>query len=205
MLDITLFLSFIMVSVMVIVVPGPNVVLIVSTALTQGRLRAMQTITGTLIAMAVQLVIAAKGTVWLSETLAEFFIYAKWLGALYLIYIGLSQLRSAITSNQLEPETSGKGTFWRGFFVGITNPKTILFFGAFLPQFTNLAAPIEFQIIILSITFLLLAFICDSVYLLAASAFHKASKKPKFRRWVEAIGGFVFVGAGAGVALSRRV
>ena len=121
MLDITLFLSFIMVSVMVIVVPGPNVVLIVSTALTQGRLRAMQTITGTLIAMAVQLVIAAKGTVWLSETLAEFFIYAKWLGALYLIYIGLSQLRSAITSNQLEPETSGKGTFWRGFFVGITN------------------------------------------------------------------------------------
>ena len=64
MIDITLFLTFIAVSIMVIVSPGPNVILIVSTALTQGRLRALQTILGTLTAMAFQLLIALKGTVW---------------------------------------------------------------------------------------------------------------------------------------------
>lgn len=204
MIDTTLFLSFIAVSLAIIVVPGPNVILIVSTALTKGRLRAFQTIAGTLIAMIAQLLIAAKGTVWLSEVLAEFFQYIKWLGALYLIYIGISQLRTAVSTSQFVSEISAKGTFWRGFFVGITNPKTIFFFGAFLPQFTTLSAPMEIQLLILSVTFLLLAIICDFGYLLAASSFHKVSQKPIFRRWIEAVGGLFFVGAGAGLALSRR-
>lgn len=158
MFESTVFLSFIAVSLMVIVVPGPNVVLIVSTALLKGKLTGLQTMLGTLLAMAIQLMIAAKGTVWLSNVLAEFFIYVKWMGALYLIYLGINQLRLAMQTSQSEPEISWKGTFFRGFLVGLTNPKTILFFGAFLPQFTTASLSIEYQITILSITFLLLAF-----------------------------------------------
>ena len=137
MVDSGLYISFILISSAVIVIPGPNVLVIVATSLTQGRARGMQTVAGTLGAMAIQLLVAAQGTALLAEALSEAFMWLKWIGAGYLVYLGCRRLRAAAAPKQsVSPEVgTGTGSFSRGFVVGITNPKTILFFGAFLPQF----------------------------------------------------------------------
>jgi threonine/homoserine/homoserine lactone efflux protein len=202
--ELSTYISFLIISSVLIVVPGPNVLLIVTTALVKGRRRGVQTIAGTLVAISLQLLIAAKGTVWLAESLSEFFQVFKWIGAGYLTYVGVSQLRAAINPDKLlAQEISSYGTFARGFFVGITNPKTILFFGAFLPQFTSANQPIEPQLLLLSVSFLVLALFFDSVYLLIASVMSRLSSTAYFRRWTEAVGGTIFVGSGLGLALSR--
>ena len=100
MIDTGLYVSFLLVSSAIIVIPGPNVSVIVATSLTQGRIRGLQTVSGTLAAMTVQLLIAAKGTAILAETLAQAFTVLKWLGAAYLVYLGLCRFRAALASDE---------------------------------------------------------------------------------------------------------
>lgn len=205
MLDLGLYISFILVSSAIIVIPGPNVLVIVATSLSQGRVQGLQTIAGTLAAMAIQLLVAAKGTALLAEALSEAFILLKWIGAAYLICLGYQRLRAAFASpgHQI-PEGSATGSFWRGFVVGITNPKTILFFGAFLPQFTSAALPIGPQIAVLSATFLALALLFDGIYALAAAKVRQLGGNPAVRRWLDGSAGILFLGSGIGLAIARR-
>lgn len=207
MIDIGLYISFLLVSAAVIILPGPNVLVIVATSLTQGRVRGLQTIAGTIAAMAIQLLVAAKGTAMLAETLAEAFTALKWLGAAYLIHLGFSRFRAALAADEAGALEIGSatGSFGRGFVVAITNPKTILFFGAFLPQFTSAALPIGSQIAVLSVSFLGLALFFDCLYALAAGSVSKLARKPVFRRWLNGCAGALFLGSGVGLAVARRV
>jgi len=205
--DLGLYISFVLVSCAVIVLPGPNVLVIVATSLTQGRARGLQTIAGTLSAMAIQLLIAAKGTAMLAENLAEAFVALKWLGAAYLLYLGVRHFRAAQASDYAGVLEIGSatGSFWRGFVVAITNPKTIFFFGAFLPQFTSAALPIGTQIAVLSTSFLMLALFFDGLYALAAGKVSKLACKPAVRRWLDGVAGTLFLGSGIGLAVARRM
>lgn len=206
MVDLGLYISFILVSSAIIVIPGPNVLVIVATTLTQGRARGLQTIAGTLAAMAIQLLIAARGTALLAETLSGAFLLLKWIGAGYLVYLGYRRFQAAVTLEYFNPLETGtaRGSFSRGFVVGVTNPKTILFFGAFLPQFTTTALAIAPQIMVLSITFLALALVFDGLYALAAGKVTELSHNRRVRRWLDACSGALFLGSGIGLALARR-
>lgn len=207
MIDTGLYISFLLVSSAVIVLPGPNVLVVVATSLTQGRVRGLQTIAGTIAAMAIQLLVAAKGTAMLAETLAEAFTALKWFGAAYLIYLGLSRFHAALAADGADGLEIGSatGSFGRGFIVAITNPKTILFFGAFLPQFTSAALPVGTQIAVLSVSFLVLALFFDCLYALAAGSVSELAREPTFRRWLDGFAGTLFLGSGVGLAVARRV
>ena len=206
MIDPALYISFLLISSLVIVVPGPNVLLILATALQHGRIRGLQTIFGTLIAMAFQLGIAAVGTAWLAELMSEAFAIVKWAGVGYLFYLGIERLRFACGPDATEaaPTPSARATFWRGFLVALTNPKTILFFGAFLPQFVTPSLPIAPQIALLSLSFLTLAFMFDVCYALFAALVGNFMKRPAVRRYLEGSVGLLFVGSGVGLALTKR-
>jgi len=160
-------LFFILISIGVIIVPGPNVLVIVSTCISHGRLRGLQTVAGTSAAMIVQLFIAAVGTTWFVSTLASGFLWIKWTGVLYLCYLGFNHLKSAVQKTEHQ-SVSSIGSFYRGFLVSLTNPKTILFFSAFLPQFVSPSEPFLSQIALLSSIFWVLAVVLDSGYALLA-------------------------------------
>ncbi len=205
-MDPTLYIAYLLVSAAFIVAPGPNVIVTVSTSLAKGRLRGLQAVAGATVAMALQLSVAALGTVWIANALSEAFTVLKGIGAVYLIYLGWVHLRSAIRpGNSRDSQAEGsRGTFWRGFIVAITNPKTILFFGAFLPQFTVPASPIGWQIAVLSVSFLALATAVNIVYAIVAGALNALASRPGFRRWCDGFTGVLFVGSGIGLAISRR-
>ena len=119
MIDPSLYLAFVLVSSALIVIPGPNVLLIVATSLSHGRTSGLATVAGSMFAMALQLGVAALGTAWLAVFLAEAFGVLKWLGVIWLVYLGIGRLRAALSEHGAEPDAvpSRRGSFWRGFVV----------------------------------------------------------------------------------------
>ena len=196
-------LIFILLSGALIIFPGPNVLVIISTSITHGTVLGLQTVAGTASAMAVQLLIAATGTSWLITSLAQGFIWLKWFGVMYLCYLGINQLICAIKPQQAV-SVSALDSFGRGFMVSLTNPKTILFFGAFLPQFVQPSASYLPQIALLSTIFWLLAVASDSVYALFASMCSRLLNKQKFSRAQNIVTGALYLGAGAALAVTRQ-
>lgn len=195
-------LAFILVSTGLIIIPGPNVLVIISTSISHGKLRGLQTVAGTSAAMLVQLGIAALGTTWLVTALATGLFWLKWLGVIYLVYLGISHiLRSG---NSVSKPLSATGSLQRGFWVSLTNPKTILFFSAFLPQFANPVQPFLPQIFLLSVIFWLLAVVLDSSYALLSSRLAGMVKSGTLAKNHHRASGLLYLGAGAALAATRQ-
>lgn len=193
-----LYLSFVLISTGLILLPGPNVLLVISTSLAHGSLRGLQTIAGSMLAMALQLALAVFLTQALALYLSEIFDWIQWLGALWLLWLGVGQLRQAwqqrgVKGMVLPSQTSARGCFGRGFFISLTNPKTILFFGAFLPQFVSAETPAAGQLMSLSLTFMLLAVLFDSSYALAAGRAGKWLQQRLHAAWLSATAGLLFL------------
>jgi threonine/homoserine/homoserine lactone efflux protein len=195
-------LAFILVSIVVIVVPGPNVLVVVSTGISHGRLRALQTVAGTSAAMAVQLLLAAVGTAWFVEALAEGFLWLKWIGVAYLLYLGISRLIYAARKSQ--PHISALGSFQRGFWVSLTNPKTILFFSAFLPQFVVSSESYLPQIALLSAIFWFLAIVLDCGYALLSDQLGASLNSHVRSKHQNLASGFLYLGAGGILAVTKH-
>jgi len=196
--------SFILVSAVVIAVPGPNIILIVSTTLASGKRRGLQTIVGTTLAMIAQLLIAALGTTLLLATLSHGLIWLKWCGVAYLFFIGINSLYSFYTRKTAKLP-SATASMQRGFWVALTNPKTILFFSAFLPQFANPDSAYLPQIAILSACFLLLAVTLDSCYVLLSAKLKWLLASKNVDRISNGVSGTLYIGAGGLLAASNRV
>lgn len=196
-------LLFILVSIGLIIVPGPNVLVIVSTSIAHGRPRGLQTVSGTSVAMIIQLLIAALGAAWLVEALSSGFFWLKWAGVAYLLYLGAKHLRNAASKAKPEP-VSAIGSFQRGFWVSVTNPKTILFFASFLPQFVSASEDYLPQIAQLSVVFWSLAVILDSGYALLASKLAKLLENKKLSKMQNCFSGLLYIGAGATLAATRH-
>jgi threonine/homoserine/homoserine lactone efflux protein len=188
-------LAFILVSIGVLVVPGPTVLVIVSTSISYGKKRGLQTVLGSSLAMIIQLFIAAIGTAWFVESMAYGFLWLKWLGVCYLVFLGLQLILSK--NNQGINKTTAIGSFNRGFWVSLTNPKTILFFSAFLPQFASGASLYGAQIFTLSIIFWLLAVVLDSGYVLLSSNLSKILSSKSLLQYQQKVSGTIYLGAGA--------
>ncbi|MDA1371938.1 MAG: LysE family translocator [Proteobacteria bacterium] len=167
-MELNLLIAFVLVALAFIVIPGPNILIIVSTSMVAGRVRGLQTVLGTSLAMILQLLIAGLGTSGFLLLLSEGLVWLKWLGVAYLVYLGVTGLRNFFRE-QTSETTTATSSFQRGFWVSLTNPKTILFFSALLPQFVTDAAFFVQQIALLSLIFWLLAVIIDSSYALLAA------------------------------------
>ncbi len=194
--------AFILVSMGIIIIPGPNVLVVVSTSLAYGRARGLQTVAGTSAAMLVQLCIAALGTAWFISALASGFLWLKWLGVSYLFYLGIKHFL-AIGQQQAERQ-SVFASFQRGFLVSLTNPKTIIFFSAFLPQFTSSAEAYLPQIALLSAIFWALAVILDSGYALLAHRMSSLLRSRNLARYQHGLSALLYIGAGSALAATKN-
>jgi len=198
------FLTFLVVSFWLIIIPGPNVLVIVSTSITHGRKRGLQTVAGTSLAMLLQLVIVSIGTGWFVRLVADGLYYLKWLGIIYLLYLGLAQLKKALTISGAMTGASAAASFSRGFIVSLTNPKTLLFFSAFLPQFVSATENYHLQIVLLSCSFLMLAILLDSCYALLSSRLARFTQNAYLTRFQHGFSGLLFLCAGAWLASTKR-
>lgn len=204
-MDISLFLTFLLVSFGIIVIPGPNVLVIVSTSILHGKIRGLQTVAGTSLAMLIQLVIVGIGTSWFIAKLTTGLGYLKWFGVVYLLYLGVKHLLQAVRSEEKSVEVQATTTFARGFVTSLTNPKTLLFFSAYLPQFVSTPQHYGLEISVLSITFLLMAILLDSCYAISTDKLKSmvVTRLPGNLR--NAISGVLYLGAGTWLATSRRL
>ncbi len=171
MFDLTSLTIFIAASLALLVMPGPAVFYIVARSIEQGRLAGLVSTLGVTFASVIHVIFAALGLSALIMQSAVMFSIIKYLGAVYLIYLGIRTLLSKnqpIKTVKLEP-LKLRQIFWQGFIVNMLNPKTAIFFLAFLPQFVNPAnGSVPLQFIFLGMIFLILAITSDSIYALIA-------------------------------------
>jgi threonine/homoserine/homoserine lactone efflux protein len=202
--EMHLFLAFVLAVTVLMLIPGPNVALIVANSVTYGYRYGLLTVAGTSSAMVVQLGLTVLGMTELLGTLGAWFEWIRWIGVAYLIYLGVAQWRAPpVNLAEVVPEPkSARAMFTRAMLVSLTNPKTLFFYGAFFPQFVVTSRDVGPQVAILSATFLLLAVLLDGCWALAAGrARGLLAMRGRLRN---RISGGLLVSAGVGLALARK-
>jgi threonine/homoserine/homoserine lactone efflux protein len=181
------------------------VALIVADGISYGAKSALTTVAGTSTAIALQLTVTCIGMLPLIWLLAEWFEWLRWLGVAYLIYLAIQAFRSKnIDLSAANAAPSNKWLFWRGFFVSLANPKTMLFYAAFFPQFIDPQANTLMQLMVMSVTFLALAIILDGCYGALAGRSRRLFAKPLFTKWRNRVSGSLLLAAALGLSLARR-
>lgn len=190
------FIPFIFATIVLGLIPGPNVALTVANALAHGTRFGLLTVAGTSSAMIPQLVLTVLGMSTLIVFLADWFDILRWAGVAYLVYLGIRQwMTPAQDLAHIKPKPqSVREIYGRGFFVSLTNPKTILFYGAFFPQFISPQGDATTQLVMLAVTFLIVITVVDSLWaLLAGYGRHYLLGDSKWTNRIS--GGFLIVAA----------
>jgi threonine/homoserine/homoserine lactone efflux protein len=196
---------FAIASFALLVVPGPAVLYIVTRSVAQGRAAGLTSMLGVHVGSVVHVAAAALGLSALLASSATAFAVVKYLGAAYLIWLGVQKLRRPdATLHEESAQRSRRRIFGEGIVVNILNPKTAIFFLAFLPQFANpQRGPIASQIVVLGVCFIALGIVNDGAYALLAGALAgRLRRNAAIRRRLERASGLVFIGLGAGAALA---
>lgn len=199
-----LYLGFVLATTILILIPGPNVSLIVGNSIAHGTRYGLLTVLGTSSAVVVQLAFTALGLTATLDLLADWFEWIRWLGVAYLLYLGVRQWCAArVDLTRIRPQPrSLRAIVLRGFLISLTNPKTLLFYGAFFPQFIAPDVPIAPQVALLSLTYLTIAVSLDSGWALLAGRVRGAlAIRPRLRN---RLSGGCLIGAGIGLALAHR-
>jgi threonine/homoserine/homoserine lactone efflux protein len=198
-----LFSAFLLITVVLFLTPGPIVTLIIATGARQGTRAALLTVAGASTGNTLLVGCIAIGLGWILKTSAEIFDYLRWIGATYLVFLGVQAWRhAAAMSEAVTP--GGHVHAWRGFIVAITNPKTIAFFTAFLPQFLDPTLSVERQLLVMCSVSVTLGACLDSGWAIAAGLGRAWLMKPKFNRPLGRLSGAVLIGGGIWLSLARR-
>jgi homoserine/homoserine lactone efflux protein len=168
-LSSSLYAAFVTATVILMLVPGPNVALIVANSLVFGARTGLVTVIGTIVGLIAQLAVAALGVTALFDALAQGFHILRWLGVAYLLWLGVRDWRTPAGDLSRIAPVSPRKIFTRGFLVSLTNPKPLVFYAAFLPQFVVADAPLNKQMVVLSVTFVAIALLVDSGWAFAAA------------------------------------
>ncbi|MFK7791324.1 MAG: LysE family translocator [Devosiaceae bacterium] len=204
-MTLELYLSYVLATLIVLAVPGPTILLVISYALSQGRRAAMSTIVGVGLGDAIAVTVSLAGLGAIMATSATAFMVLKWVGAAYLIYLGIKMWRTQPKLDFTEqPEISGRKMTLHTTIVTALNPKGIAFFIAFLPHFINPAAPAAGQMVLLGTTFVVLGVFNAALYALFAAHLRGRITKPSTLKWANRIGGSMLLGAGLLTATLRR-
>ena len=203
-MPLPLYFGFVTATVVLMLIPGPNVSLIVANSIAYGTRYGLLTLAGTSAAMVLQLAFTVLGLTALLGAMATWFEWLRWLGVVYLLWLGIRQWRAPpvdLTRTPPQPR-SVRAIALRGFLISLSNPKTLLFFGAFFPQFIAPDRAIGPQLALLCGTFLLLAVALDSGWAMAAGHARRfLAMRGRLRNRLT--GGFL-IGAGVGLALAHR-
>jgi threonine/homoserine/homoserine lactone efflux protein len=204
------WLAFAAASAIMLAIPGPTILLVVSYALGHGRKTALATVSGVALGDFTAMTASLFGLGALLAASATLFTVLKWVGGAYLIWLGIKLWRAPIipgpvADNDNLPEEKSLKIFLHAYVVTALNPKSIVFFVAFVPQFLNPAAPFFEQMLIMELTFLVLATINASTYAFLAHAARGLIRKASVQRAVNRTGGTLLIAAGAVTAGYRRI
>lgn len=202
--------AFALAAIILIVIPGPSVLFVIGRSLAYGRRGGLLSVLGNGLGTLPLVAAVALGVGTIVAQSAVLFTVIKMLGAAYLVYLGIQAIRHRGDGNVTDAGASAHRSLRtsvmlrQGFIVGITNPKTIVFFVAVLPQFVNFSAGnIPVQMMLLGLLAVTIGFLCDAIWaLLAGTARQWFARSPRRMSGIRASGGALMVGLGVGLAVS---
>ncbi len=204
-MPIELLITFILASFVVVIVPGPMVTVIIANSMRYGARAGLMNVAGSQLGLAVVLAVLVAGLTTLMQTMGWWFDWLRLAGAAYLIYLGIKMIRAGGEIGDVAVDDSrGRPNFFlQGFVVMLSNPKALLFFGAFIPQFLSTDSSLVGQTIFLGVLFMIVGAIFDSLYALMAGQAGNWLSRSRIRL-TQRISGAFLVGGGVWLALARR-
>jgi len=197
------WLAYTFVTATFLLIPGPTILMVISYSLIRGRQAVLALLLGVGLGDIVAMILSFIGVGLLLQTFSNAFQFLKWIGAAYLIWLGIRMLSNSSESLKMSAKIDNK--VWHtimanAFVITALNPKSIVFFLAFLPQFINTEKPFITQSLILGLTFLVLAIISVLFYSLLASFTGQQMRLSLIHHWSNRIGGCLLIGAGGMIA-----
>ncbi|GAP36524.1 LysE family translocator [Piscinibacter sakaiensis] len=206
-MQLDLWLAFVAAAAVLLAIPGPTILAVVSYSASHGRRATLPLVAGVALGDSTALVLSLVGLGALLATSALWFSVVKWAGGLYLLFLGIRMLRAGATPAAAAAAPAA-ASLWRLFVntyaVTALNPKGIVFFVAFLPQFLDAAAPAGPQLWVLGSTFVVLAALNAALYARFASAARRLLETPRAQRRFNLLGGSLICAAGAWALLAKR-
>lgn len=202
-MNVHLFAAFLLITLVLVVSPGPIVTLVISTGATRGVRAALATVAGTTLGNALLLAAIALGLSWVLANALILFEAMRWVGAAYLVYLGVRAWRGAAKAANPAP-VADHVHFGRGLAVALTNPKTIVFFTAFLPQFVDPSLPAGRQLAAMCVASTVMAATTDAIWGVASGLGRAWFMRPSRAKLLARLSGTVLIGGGLWLSLARR-
>jgi threonine/homoserine/homoserine lactone efflux protein len=206
-MSIQLWLAFVAASAVLLVIPGPTILTVMSYSMAHGRRANVPLVAAVALGDSTALVVSLLGLGALLAASAFWFTAVKWVGGIYLLYLGVKLLRAGISSAELMAPAA-PGSRWKLFantyLVTALNPKGIVFFVAFLPQFISPGASVTRQLWVLAVTFVAMATLNATLYAVFASSARKLLASPRAQRRFNLAGGTLLSAAGVWALLAKR-
>ncbi|MGO4394825.1 LysE family translocator [Variovorax sp. M-6] len=206
-MSIQLWLAFVAASAVLLIIPGPTILTVISYSVTHGRRANVPLVAAVALGDSTALVVSLLGLGALLATSAFWFTAIKWVGGLYLLYLGIKLLRAGISPAVLAAPAT-PGSRWRLFantyLVTALNPKGIVFFVAFLPQFIDARTGVTQQLWVLALTFVAMAALNATLYAVFAGSARRLLASPRAQRRFNLAGGSLLSAAGIWALLARR-
>lgn len=207
-MSLEIWFAFVAASAALLAIPGPVVLLLFSYTLGHGAGRSWAAIPGVVLGDCVAMSVSLLGAGAVLSASATLFTVLKVAGAGYLIWLGIRLWMSRAEPLETGPSDARadrRSIFLQAFFVTALNPKDIVFFVAFLPQFIDPARPVFAQIVVIEVTFLVMVLVSTCLWILLSGRLRSGLKSPLALKWVQRIGGGSLVGAGLVTAFGRQI
>jgi homoserine/homoserine lactone efflux protein len=201
-MSLSLYLAFILATIVVVVVPGPTNTLIVANSVRHGRRAGLLNVAGTQAGLALTVGLVLLGLTSLIAAMGAWFVWVRLAGAAYLVWLGIRLLMDNGGAEGGAAREPRGGFLVQGMAVELSNPKTLLFFGAFFPQFMDMNRNHTLQVLIMGATAMAVAALSDSGYALLASRTARLLTRSR-ARMMSRLSGSVLIGGGVWLALSR--
>src|SRR3974390_3281940 len=203
-MSLQVYLAFVAACIALALLPGPIVTLLIANGLRHGTRAALTNILGVQAGLLIVIGVLAVGLTSLMATMGYWFDWVRFAGAAYLVWLGIKLIRSPVegVSADAPPPPPRGGFFLQGLLVALSNPKLLIFFGAFIPQFMDMSKDHLSQVLLLGVTFMVLAGLTDATYALLAGRARKFFSARR-TRLVSRISGGCMIGGGIWLALVR--
>lgn len=206
-MSMTILLTFVAASILLALTPGPNMSLIVANTLSGGMRAGYTTLLGTGTGLALLSFTAAVGMSSIMVFMSEWFDIVRWVGAVYLVFLGARQIwlfrKRRADASFVAPVVSARSAFFQGLLVALSNPKVLLFLGAFFPQFVDPASPALPQLLVLAALFVGTLLSVDACYTYAVGRARQTLDARRLSMLDGAAGALLVVG-GIALAAARR-
>ena len=202
-MSVELYLTYLVACFVITIIPGPTVTLIVANSLTHGTRAGLLNVAGTQLGLGLMMLVLVVGLSSIIATMGVWFDWLRLAGAAYLVWIGWKLLRSSDSFAQPGSTPAPRGGFFlQGLLVLLGNPKALLWFGAFIPQFVDPSGNYVGQVVLLGLTAMASAAISDGAYAILAGRAGRLLSRRRIQT-VSRIGGLCLIGGGAWLAFAR--